>query len=87
MSSSSSPPKSSLTVTLTEPLVVLRTVDIASTHPLPGGVAPPSTLRGLLALDLSKPSRVSSIQVELQAISYSTWSEGVSNARSPFELF
>jgi hypothetical protein len=84
---SSSLPKSSLTLALTEPLVVLRTVDIAGARPLPVGVTPPSTLRGLLALDLSKPTRVSSIQVELQAVSYSSWSEGVFNAHSPFEFF
>ena len=72
------PSKSSLTITLTEPLVILRTTDVAGGHSLPGGSAPPSAVRGLLALDLSKASRISSIEVELMAISYSSWSEGPS---------
>lgn|SRR6266850_4625386 len=78
----STPSKSSLTITLTEPLVILRTVDIAGAQSLPGGVAPPSVVRGLLALDLSKASRISCIQVELQATSFSSWSEGLSYAHS-----
>jgi hypothetical protein len=78
----STPSKSSLTITLTEPLVILRTVDIAGAQSLPGGVAPPSVVRGLLALDLSKASRISCIQVELQATSFSSWSEGLSYVHS-----
>jgi hypothetical protein len=33
-------------------------------------------LRGLLALNLAKASKISSIDVELQAISCTPWSEG-----------
>jgi hypothetical protein len=81
------PSKSSLTITLTEPLVILRTADVAGTYPLSGGVAPASAVRGLLALDLSKASRISSIEVELMAISYSSWSEGASPVfTSPLSL-
>jgi hypothetical protein len=81
-STQQAPSKSSLTITLTEPLVILRTVDVAGAQSLPGAGAPPSVVRGLLALDLSKASRILTIEVELQAISYSSWSEGVSYAHS-----
>ena len=79
------PSKSSLTITLTEPLVFLRSLDVTGTHPLPGTIASPSLLRGLLALDLSKSSRISSIEVELQAISYASWSEGMSRSCSSLD--
>jgi len=81
------PSKSSLTITLTEPLVILRTADVAGTHShsLSGGVAPASAVRGLLALDLSKASRISNIEVELMAISYSSWSEGASRLHFSFD--
>ena len=74
------PSKSSLSITLTEPFVILRTVDVAGSQPLLGDFAPSSVLRGLLALDLSKASKISSIQIELQATSYASWSEGVSHS-------
>jgi hypothetical protein len=79
------PSKSSLSITLTEPFVILRTVDAAGSQPLLGEFAPPSVLRGLLALDLSKASKISSIQIELQATSCASWSEGMSHAHSPLE--
>lgn len=79
------PSKSSLSITLTEPFVILRTVDAAGSQSLLGEFAPPSVLRGLLALDLSKASKISSIQIELQATSYASWSEGMSHAHSPLE--
>jgi hypothetical protein len=75
--SSQTPSKTSLMITLTEPLVILRTIDIVGEQsPQGGGISPPSVLRGLLALDLVKPNRISSIEVELQAISQASWSEG-----------
>jgi arrestin-related trafficking adapter 3/6 len=80
-----SPSKSSLSITLTEPFVILRTVDVAGSQPHLGEFAPPSVLRGLLALDLSKASKISSIQMELQAMSYVSWSEGMSHACSSFD--
>jgi len=76
------PSKSSVSITLTEPFVILRTVDTAGSQPLLGEFAPPSVLRGLLSLDLSKPSKISSIQIELQATSCASWSEGMSYAHS-----
>jgi hypothetical protein len=80
-----SPSKNSLSIALTEPFVILRTVDVAGSQPLLGEFAPPSVLRGLLALDLSKPSKISSIQIELQAMSYTSWTEGMFYARSSFD--
>lgn len=75
------PSKNSLTITLTEPLVILRTIDVAGVQSPPGGGAShPSMLRGLLALDLVKANRISSIEVELQAISHASWSEGASDS-------
>ncbi|KAI0265135.1 hypothetical protein BC834DRAFT_196012 [Gloeopeniophorella convolvens] len=53
------PSKNALTITLTEPLVILRTVTIGGTQSPGDELAPPSMLRGLLALDLVKPTRVS----------------------------
>ncbi|KAH8988637.1 hypothetical protein EDB92DRAFT_1800510 [Lactarius akahatsu] len=77
------PSKNSLTITLTEPVVILRTVDVAGVQsPLGGGATPPSMIRGLLALDLAKASRISSIQVELQAISHASWSEGLGTSET-----
>jgi len=75
--------KSSLSITLTEPFVILRTVDNAAS-PLLGEFAPSSVLRGLLALDLSKASKISSIQIELLATSYASWPEGMSHVHSSF---
>jgi hypothetical protein len=79
-----SPSKSSLSITLTEPFVILRTVDATGSQPLLGPFAAPSVLRGLLALDLPKASKISSIQIELQAMSYASWPEGMSHVRSSF---
>jgi arrestin-related trafficking adapter 3/6 len=79
--------KSSLTITLTEPLVVLRTLNVARFQSQPEAVSPPSMLRGLLALDLSKASKISSIDVELQVVSCAPWSEGMFHAVFfPFEF-
>ena len=72
------PSKSSLSITLTEPFVILRTVDASASQPLLGEFAPPSVLRGLLALDLPKATKISGIQIELQATSCASWSEGMS---------
>jgi arrestin-related trafficking adapter 3/6 len=69
--------KSSLTITLTEPLVVLRTVNASRFQSQPETM--PSMLRGLLALDLAKASKISSIDVELQVVS-APWSEGMFHA-------
>jgi arrestin-related trafficking adapter 3/6 len=69
--------KNSLTITLTEPLVVLRTVNVARVQSQSEAMSPPSMLRGLLALDLAKASKISSIDVELQVVSCARWAEGM----------
>jgi arrestin-related trafficking adapter 3/6 len=81
-----SPSKSSLSIALTEPFVILRTADVSGS-PLLGEFSPPSVLRGLLALDLPKPTKISSIQIELQAMSYTSWTEGMFYVHSSFNSF
>ena len=81
------PSKNSLSITLTEPFVILRTVDAAGSQPLLDEFAPPSVLRGLLALDLSKASKISNIQIELQATSCASWSEGMSMLVPPSNFY
>ncbi|KAF8622692.1 hypothetical protein AX15_006791 [Amanita polypyramis BW_CC] len=66
------PSKNSLSLRLTESAVFLRT--------RPGRrsdeASQPSVLRGLLVLDLVKPTRISSIELELKAKSSTAWPEG-----------
>ncbi|KAI0263839.1 hypothetical protein BC834DRAFT_1042708 [Gloeopeniophorella convolvens] len=65
--------RNTLAIALTESVLVLRPArrpDAASEH------APPSILRGLLTLDLVKPTRVASIDLELVGQSTTTWPEG-----------
>ncbi|KAI0248701.1 hypothetical protein BJV78DRAFT_1233666 [Lactifluus subvellereus] len=83
------PSKNSLTITLTEPLVILRTADVAGvlSQPLAEGVSHPSMLRGLLALDLVKATKISSIDVELQAISSASWSDAEVKIYSTTQVF
>jgi hypothetical protein len=60
--------KNPLSIRLTESVVFLRgsTDAIAGRRRHDVGETPPAMLRGLLTLDLSKPTRVSSIELELQ---------------------
>ncbi|KAH9050987.1 hypothetical protein EDB83DRAFT_2399578 [Lactarius deliciosus] len=75
MMSGFEPHKSSLSISLIDPVVFLRGVAREN--------APPSILRGLLTLCLTKPTRISSIQVDLVGQSLVTWSEG---AVRPIEM-
>src|SRR6266702_2536587 len=68
--------KNSLSISLIDPIVFLRGVDSSSWRSTVHENAPPSILRGLLTLCLTKPTRISSIQVELIGQSVTTWSEG-----------
>ena len=72
----------SLDIRLTEAVVFLRTVDTAARRPLPNPDAP-SVVRGLLTLDLPKPTRISSIELELVAKTNNNWSEGPSHPTAP----
>ncbi|KAI0302332.1 hypothetical protein B0F90DRAFT_1816544 [Multifurca ochricompacta] len=68
------PRKNTLSVTLTESVVFLRAVDLSTRRSAAHENAPPSMLRGLLVLNLVKPTHISSIQVELVGQSVTTWS-------------
>ncbi|KAH9955044.1 hypothetical protein BC827DRAFT_1239682 [Russula dissimulans] len=69
------PLKNSLSLSLTESVLFLRTPDFSAR--LHENV-PPSMLRGLLILTLCKPTRISSIQVDLIGESVTTWTEAPS---------
>jgi arrestin-related trafficking adapter 3/6 len=66
----------SLSLALTESALFLRAVHVHRT-PSSHDNAPPAILRGLLVLSLAKPTRISSIQVELVAQSVTIWTEGM----------
>lgn len=68
--------KNSLTIKLTEPVVYLKDVDFTGRRRTHNETAPPSMLRGLLVLTLVKPTRISSIEIELQGRSSITMPEG-----------
>ncbi|KAN0130814.1 hypothetical protein V8E53_011489 [Lactarius tabidus] len=69
--------RNSLAISLIDPVVFLRGVDFSRGR---HENSSPSILRGLLTLCLTKPTRISSIEVELIGQSLTTWSEG-SNVR------
>jgi arrestin-related trafficking adapter 3/6 len=78
-----SPRKNSLSVSLTESVVFLRSVDFSAVRSTTRENTPPSILRGLLILTLVKPTRISSIQVDLIGQSVTTWSDGTLSHLSP----
>lgn len=66
--------KSNLSIRLVEPAVYLKDVDFSGkrrTH-----ISPPSMVRGILSLHLSKPTKICSIGIELTAKSNTCWPEG-----------
>ena len=69
------PHRNTLAISLIDPIVFLRGADFSRGR---HENAPPSILRGLLTLCLTKPTRISSIEVELIGQSLTTWSEGLS---------
>ncbi|KAH9006181.1 hypothetical protein EDB86DRAFT_3142790 [Lactarius hatsudake] len=70
------PHKNSLSISLIDPIVFLRGVNSSTRRSIARENAPPSILRGLLTLRLTKPTRISSIQVDLVGQSVVTWSQG-----------
>src|SRR6266851_357042 len=70
--------KNSISVSLTESVVFLRSVDVSTLRPTTDDSIRPSILRGLLIITLVKPTRISSIQVDLVGQSVTTWIEGTS---------
>jgi len=71
-----SPRKNSLSISLTESVVFLRSVDVSTHRPTTRENTPPSILRGLLILSLVKPTRISSIKVDFIGQSVTTWTKG-----------
>ncbi|KAJ7821129.1 hypothetical protein B0H14DRAFT_3471811 [Mycena olivaceomarginata] len=75
--------KNTLTIRLTEAAVFLRT-DENNTRRRPANdpsQARPSMLRGLLTLNIVKPIKVTSIDLELQAKTSTSWPEGIGARR------
>ncbi|KZT21064.1 hypothetical protein NEOLEDRAFT_801051 [Neolentinus lepideus HHB14362 ss-1] len=73
--------KNSLCIRLTESVVFLRAPDAIGRRRAQNYDGPPAMLRGLLTLDLVKPTRIKSIEVELQGKSTTAWPEGVGARR------
>ncbi|KAA1470394.1 hypothetical protein DENSPDRAFT_923149 [Dentipellis sp. KUC8613] len=81
MPTAKAPHKTALNICLTESVVFLRSVDFTGRRQdIPD--APNCMLRGLLTLDLSKPTRISSIEVELLGKTRVSWPEGVGARRT-----
>ncbi|KAJ6631582.1 hypothetical protein B0H10DRAFT_1772333 [Mycena sp. CBHHK59/15] len=77
-------PKNSLTIRLTEAAVFLRTTENNARRRSPANDpadAPPSMLRGLLTLNIVKPVKITSIDLELQAKTSTSWPEGIGARR------
>ncbi|KZV69990.1 hypothetical protein PENSPDRAFT_752914 [Peniophora sp. CONT] len=60
-------PRSSVRLALAEPVVFVRGADFSDDGPGTLSSEPPSLLRGILVLDLTTPTRITSIEVELRA--------------------
>ena len=67
--------KNNLSIRLTESAVLLRNNDPTGYRTT--GSVPSSLLRGLLILELAKPTRISSIELELQGKVSTSWPEGI----------
>lgn len=66
-----------LSIRLTEPVVFLRSYDPSGRHP-PDPEDPPALIRALLTLNVTRPTRISTIEAELRGVVSLTWPEGVS---------
>ncbi|KAJ7169068.1 hypothetical protein C8R43DRAFT_982144 [Mycena crocata] len=79
-------PKNALSIRLTESAIFLRTDEnnARRRHPTtndPQDSSHPAMLRGLLTLDIVKPTKITSIDLELQAKTSTSWPEGVGARR------
>ncbi|KAG6828251.1 hypothetical protein H0H92_008639 [Tricholoma furcatifolium] len=74
--------KNPLTIRLTESAVFLRSDGSGRRHRGQWQESRPSMLRGLLVLDLPKPTRITSIELELLAKSSTAWPEGIGARRT-----
>ncbi|KAI0343649.1 hypothetical protein BDW22DRAFT_1356137 [Trametopsis cervina] len=74
--------KNSLDIRLTESVVFLRTGDgTGRTRHGSQPAAPPAMVRGLLTLNIVKPTKISSIEIELTGKTRTAWPEGVGSRR------
>ncbi|KAF9228156.1 hypothetical protein BS17DRAFT_763711 [Gyrodon lividus] len=72
--------KNTLSIRLTEPVVFLRSSDPSGRHQADPS-DPPALVRGLLTLNVVKPTRISSIEVELEGVATTSWPEAVMSIR------
>lgn len=70
------PEKSSLSIRLTEQVVPLRSTPDRAFRHQDSEILPPAIVRGLLTLKLAKPTKVSSIELELQAKATTRYTRG-----------
>jgi len=68
--------KSELTIRLAEPVVYLKDVDFSGRHRTHNELSPPSMVRGILVLRLSKPTKICSVDIELTGKSSTRYPEG-----------
>jgi hypothetical protein len=73
--------KSTLCIRLTESVVFLRTSDPTGRDRIQDN-APPAMVRGLLTLNIVKPTRISSVEIELQGKATTSSFEGVCASNS-----
>lgn len=76
--------KNNLSIRLTESVVFLRNND--PTGRRTNGSAPTSLLRGLLTLELAKPTRISSIELDFQGKVLTSWPEGMYHCTTPMAI-
>lgn len=69
--------KSRLTIRLAEPVIYLKDVDFSGRHRTHNELSPPSVVRGILVLHLSKSTKICSIDIELTAKSSTRYPEGM----------
>lgn len=73
--------KNQLSIRLAEPVIYLKDVDFSGRCLTHNELSPPSMVRGILVLHLSKPTKISSIGIELTARSATRWPEGAGSRR------
>ena len=70
--------KSGLTIRLAESVTYLKDVDFSGRCRTHNELSPPSMVRGILVLHLSKPTKICSVGIELTARSSTRWPDGTS---------
>jgi len=78
--------KSKLTIRLAEPVIYLKDVDFSGRRRTHNELSPPSIVRGILVLHLSKPTKICSIGIELTAKSSTRYPEGALPTRGRYRL-